>query len=182
MNTRSTGSSSSFSTGSSVTTHVCSTVAETRPFTCRPLRPCRVRSKLATRRGNPNQPGERGNSRACCGISDELEVSPGFRHLARRDRHAPGALAPGRLVDAGHCRRPRRQARTSISSGSGRRLRRLEALLLRQPAHHLPGIVRQPVRTGGDRASGKIHCGGASAQACAHRRPRAPRDRAAWRP
>src|SRR5439155_6253869 len=55
-NTRSTDSSTSFSIGSRVTTHVCPPFAETRPVTRRPSRPCGARSKLAARRGKARRP------------------------------------------------------------------------------------------------------------------------------
>ena len=54
--TRSTGSSISFSIGSSVTTQTCPTVARTRPETRRPPFPCSVTSKSASRRGRSRSP------------------------------------------------------------------------------------------------------------------------------
>ena len=129
------------STGSSVTTQVCTTVAATRPDTRNPSAPCRVRSKPASSRGSAAR-------------SAALAMALRASARRRRDRHA--ARSP-------ECRR-RRPARSrhgrlfrgfvwfncgvtasgsgKSSSARGQRGHRLRV----QPAARLPHIGSQALR------------------------------------
>ncbi len=116
-------SSTSFSIGSSVTTQVWPTVADTRPTTRRPPRPCRVTSKLASRRGKAASPASVGDRRARLRIGNEIEMPSGLGHVADRERHAPGTC--GTRSRACTCLLGIdcvlvRHARNSTCSGSGK--------------------------------------------------------------
>ena len=151
--TRSIASSISFSIGSSVTTQVWPTVADTWPTTRRPPRPCGVDIERRLEARQVDDPGLPRNGGARPLDRREIEVAPGLGHFAAaraaRSRDLRTAFALRHCVTRGHT--------PGTCSGAGKaNLREGEtlAVLDREPAYRFAYIGREPARRTGLRCIG----------------------------
>src|SRR6202167_939587 len=165
-------SSTSCATGSSVTTQAWPTVAAIRPATLKPPPPCRLTSKLASRRGRSRRPATFAIAARVCESAVKSNCSPdsGTSSTATGKCHGLGEPGLASSMVSARC------LRISLDRERPARWQRYQRLHL-QVAPRRRGYIRQDELLLPPRCLTRRYCAPARSQALGGRSHPAPPDR-----